>query len=300
MTQTNFSTLCWPACASRSHYFPLWLIQEQAWSPRARIACTALPSLDPARRPAPILYLPGSRRSWARFGNIRKFGKAGATGDVGKVSKGDIGKVGEIGKGREDQESRKSRDCRKGRGDRKGQEGPKRTAAPRSYLVDVELAAEEVELRVEALQHVDHHDGRGRGADGREAHDVAEEHGHVVVGLGLDLLAQPEAARDVRREDEVQQAHVLLPLLVHGLRRLHDRRLELVHAPPQPVLRQREIERCLQTESPQVREKQLERVGKHLSRTIIDARLRQTRLRECNGRFWKILSDTVFEKSSSK
>jgi len=51
------------------------------------------------------------------------------------------------------------------------------------------MAAVSVELVVQALQHVDHHERRGGAADGREADDVAEQHGHLVVRFRLDSLA---------------------------------------------------------------------------------------------------------------
>lgn len=57
------------------------------------------------------------------------------------------------------------------------------------YLVDVEVAAQHVELRVETLQEADHLHRRGRCADRGEAHQVAEQHRHVVVALRLDRFA---------------------------------------------------------------------------------------------------------------
>lgn len=54
---------------------------------------------------------------------------------------------------------------------------------PVYYLVHVQLSTEDVELAVEVLQHLDHHERRGCRTYRSETDDVAEEHGHVVVGL---------------------------------------------------------------------------------------------------------------------
>ena len=56
------------------------------------------------------------------------------------------------------------------------------------YLVDIEFPTARVEVGVERLEHVDDVKRRARGADGRESHDVREEHGHVLDTLGLYLL----------------------------------------------------------------------------------------------------------------
>lgn len=58
-----------------------------------------------------------------------------------------------------------------------------------SYLVYVQMAAVCVEFVVETLQHVDDHERRGGAADGGEPHDVAEQHGHLVVSFRLYGLA---------------------------------------------------------------------------------------------------------------
>lgn len=46
-----------------------------------------------------------------------------------------------------------------------------------------------VELVVQGLQHVDDHEWRGGAADGREANDVAEQHGHLVMRFRFDGLS---------------------------------------------------------------------------------------------------------------
>lgn len=71
-----------------------------------------------------------------------------------------------------------------------------------THLVYVQLSAISVELVVQALQHVDDHERRGGAADGREADNVAEQHGHLVVRFRLDGLAWkieiPAARRKAR------------------------------------------------------------------------------------------------------
>lgn len=48
------------------------------------------------------------------------------------------------------------------------------------YLIYIKNDAEIVEVGVQGAQHVDHLHGCSGGADGREAHDVAEEHCDIV------------------------------------------------------------------------------------------------------------------------
>ena len=62
-------------------------------------------------------------------------------------------------------------------------------ALHRNHLVNVEIPAKDVELRVERLQQADDLHGRGRSANGRETDQVAEEHRHVVVALRFDRFA---------------------------------------------------------------------------------------------------------------
>lgn len=57
------------------------------------------------------------------------------------------------------------------------------------YLVHVELSAKYVKYTVQILEHVDDHHRSSSGTDGRETHDVAEEHGHPIVRLCFDRLA---------------------------------------------------------------------------------------------------------------
>lgn len=111
--------------------------------------------------------------------------------------------------------------------------------ANRFDFVHVKVAAELVKVLVELLEHADDHERRRPRADAREADDVAEQHRHVVVGHGLDGLAEPEALGDVGGEDQVEQADVLLPLLGDGRVSLLDRGPQLVHAAPHAVLRLR-------------------------------------------------------------
>ena len=57
-----------------------------------------------------------------------------------------------------------------------------------SYLIDVELTAEGVELIVQVFKHVDYHHGRRCWAYWRETNDVAEQHRYVIVCFRLDCL----------------------------------------------------------------------------------------------------------------
>lgn len=47
------------------------------------------------------------------------------------------------------------------------------------------MPAVSVKLVVQGLQHVDDHERCGGTADGREAHDIAEQHGYLVVRFGF-------------------------------------------------------------------------------------------------------------------
>lgn len=58
----------------------------------------------------------------------------------------------------------------------------------KSHLINIDLAAEDVELAVEVLQHIYHHHGRRRRAYRGKSNDVAEKHRHVFVGLRLDTF----------------------------------------------------------------------------------------------------------------
>ena len=57
-----------------------------------------------------------------------------------------------------------------------------------AHLVDVQLAAKDVELSVKRLQQRDDVHRRGSGAHCRETNQVAEQHRHVVMILGFDRL----------------------------------------------------------------------------------------------------------------
>jgi hypothetical protein len=51
------------------------------------------------------------------------------------------------------------------------------------------MSAVSVKLVVQGLQHVDDHERCGGAADGREADDIAEQHGNLVVRFGFDGLS---------------------------------------------------------------------------------------------------------------
>lgn len=96
------------------------------------------------------------------------------------------------------------------------------------YLIDVDFTAEHVKLCVQNAEHVDHLYWRRGRADGRETDDVRKEHGHVVVMLRLDRLAEPQLSCDRRREDQIQQIDVAFSFLRDRLVRLLDRLSQLL------------------------------------------------------------------------
>lgn len=53
------------------------------------------------------------------------------------------------------------------------------------HLVDVVVVEDAVEVLVDVVQHVHHLHGRAVMAEGREAHDIAEVDGDLVVQLRL-------------------------------------------------------------------------------------------------------------------
>ena len=57
------------------------------------------------------------------------------------------------------------------------------------YLVDVKIFNDGVYDAVEGVEKVNDLEGSGLRGQLGEAHDVREEHGHGVVGLGLHLVS---------------------------------------------------------------------------------------------------------------
>ena len=57
------------------------------------------------------------------------------------------------------------------------------------YLVDVEVTAEGVECGVESLEEADDLHRCSRGANCCEAHQITEEHRHIIVTLSFDRFA---------------------------------------------------------------------------------------------------------------
>lgn len=84
-------------------------------------------------------------------------------------------------------------------------------------LVDVQDATLVVEARVQLVQHGDDLHGRALGAHGREAHDVGEQHGHVVELASGHRLPLPQLLRHVAREYGVKEVHRPPLLLLQGL-----------------------------------------------------------------------------------
>ena len=53
------------------------------------------------------------------------------------------------------------------------------------YLIDVDVYAILIKVSVEGAEHVNHLERSGCATDGREPHDVTEQHRHVVHCHGL-------------------------------------------------------------------------------------------------------------------
>ena len=105
-----------------------------------------------------------------------------------------------------------------------------------AYLVDIQLSTLPVKAGVECVEHGDDLQRGALGTDGREPHDVREEHGDVAEALGLHGVALPQLLRHLAGEDGTQQVHRLPLLLLQGLVGLLQRGLQLAQPLLQAIL----------------------------------------------------------------
>ena len=71
------------------------------------------------------------------------------------------------------------------------------------YLVDIADHRFRVEARVEPVQHVNHHHGRGDPANRGKPDDIAKQHGDVVDGLRFHGLTKPQFFRHLWRNKKI-------------------------------------------------------------------------------------------------